>query len=125
MGTTVFEIAGGPADPSPQPWYKVWVPKDLVQEGLTYPKIFQCDNGSGFKVEVTKMLDMHEVIIRHITAKFKHTHTSFVEALNKIFAMELFKVHDAQELNDPEKVSSTWVKHLYGLTDNLVIRKCK
>ena len=24
-----------------------------------------------------------------------------------------------QELNDPEKVSSTWVKHLYGLVDQL------
>ena len=24
---------------------------------LTYPKIFQCDNGSEFKAEVTKMLD--------------------------------------------------------------------
>ena len=24
-----------------------------------------------------------------------------------------------QELNDPEKVSATWVKHLYGLVDEL------
>ena len=30
-----------------------------------------------------------------------------------------FKVQDAQELNDPEKVSSRWVKHLYGLVDEL------
>ena len=29
------------------------------------------------------------------------------------------KVQDAQELNDPEKVSSRWVKHLYGLVDKL------
>ena len=29
------------------------------------------------------------------------------------------KVQDAQELNDPEKVSSRWVKHLYGLVDEL------
>ena len=39
-----------------------------------------------------------------------HTHTAFVEALNKILA---------QELNDPEKLSATWVKHLYGLVDEL------
>ena len=26
---------------------------------------------------------------------------------------------DAQDLNDPEKVSSRWVKHLYGLVDEL------
>ena len=29
------------------------------------------------------------------------------------------KVQDAQELNDPEKVSPRWVKHLYGLVDEL------
>ena len=51
--------------------------------------------------------------------KYKHTHTAFVEALNKIFAERLFKVQDAQELNDPEKVSLRWVKHLYGLVDDL------
>ena len=41
-----------------------------------------------------------------------------MEALNKILAERLFKVQDAQELNDPEKVSSRWVKHLYGLVDD-------
>ena len=28
-------------------------------------------------------------------------------------------MQDAQELNDPDKVSATWVKHLYGLVDKL------
>ena len=42
-----------------------------------------------------------------------------MEALNKILAERLFKVQDVQELNDPEKVSSMWVKHLYGLVDEL------
>ena len=42
-----------------------------------------------------------------------------MEALNKILAERLFKIQDAQELNDPEKVSSRWVKHLYGLVDEL------
>ena len=51
--------------------------------------------------------------------KYKHTHTAFVEALNKILTERLFNVQDAQELNDPEKVSSRWVKHLYGLVDKL------
>ena len=86
---------------------------------VTYPKIFQCDNGSEFKEEVTKMLEKQEVKIRQVTTKYKHTHTAFVEALNKILTERLFKVQDAQELNDPEKVSSRWVKHLYGLVDEL------
>ena len=86
---------------------------------LTYPKIFQCDNGSEFKADVTKMLEKHKVRIQHATTKYEHTHTAFVEALNKILAENLFKVQDAQELNDPDKVSSTWAKHLYGLVDKL------
>ena len=93
---------------------------DFYQVGpLKYPKIFQCDNGSEFKGDVTKMLEKNEVKIQRVTTKYKHTHTAFVEALNKILAERLFKVQDAQELNDPEKVSATWVKHLYGLVDEL------
>ena len=93
---------------------------DVYKVGpLTYPKIFQCDNGSEFKGEVTKMLEKNEVKIRRVTTKYKHTHTAVVEALNKILAERLFKVQDAQELNDPEKVSARWVKHLYGVVDKL------
>ena len=93
---------------------------DIYKVGpLKYPKIFQCDNCSEFKGDVTKMLEKNEVKIRQVTTKYKHTHTAFVEALNKILAERLFKVQDAQELNDPEKVSSRWVKHFYGLVDEL------
>ena len=96
------------------------VTADIYKVGpLMYPKIFQCDNGSEFKGEMTQMLVQHEVKIRRVTTKYAHTRTAFVEALNKILAERLFKVQDAQELNDPEKVSSRWVKHLYGLVDEL------
>ena len=57
--------------------------------------------------------------IRHIMMNYKHTHTAFVKALNKVLAEQLFKVQDAQELNDPEWVSLIWVKHLSGLVDCL------
>ena len=93
---------------------------DIYKVGpLKYPKIFQCDNGSEFKGDVTKMLEKNEVKIQRVTTKHKHTHTAFVEALNKILTERLFKVQDAQELNDPEKVSSRCVKHLYGLVEEL------
>ena len=93
---------------------------DIYKVGpLTYPKIFQCDNGREFKGEVNKTLEKHDVKIQRVTTKYKHTDAAFVEALNKILAERLFKVQDAQELNDPEKVSSRWVKHLYGLVDEL------
>ena len=54
-----------------------------------------------------------------MATKYKHTYTAFIEALNKLLAEKLFKVQDVKELNDPKKVSSTWVKHLYGLVDKL------
>ena len=38
---------------------------DICKVGpLTYSKIFQCDNGSEFKGEVTKMLEKHGVKIQ-------------------------------------------------------------
>ena len=38
---------------------------DIYKVGpLMYPKIFQCDNGSEFKGDVTKMLEKNEVKIR-------------------------------------------------------------
>ena len=93
---------------------------DIYKVGpLTYPSTFQRDNGSQFKGEVTKMLEKHKVKIRRVTTKDKHNHTAFMEALNKILTESLFKVQDAQELNDPKRVSFRWVKHLYGLVDEL------
>ena len=48
--------------------YKVDVAEmiaDIYKVGpLTYPKIFQCDNGSEFKGEVTKMLEKQEVKVQ-------------------------------------------------------------
>ena len=42
-----------------------------------YTKVFQCDNDSAFKNEVTKFLEKHNVDIRRATTKYKHTHTGF------------------------------------------------
>ena len=85
---------------------------------LTYAKIFQCDSGSKFKGDVTKMLEKQEVKIRRVTTKYKHTHTAFVEALNEILAERLFKVQDAQELNDHLSIFMDWLM-------SLMIRKLK
>ena len=42
----------------------------------------------------------------------KHTHTAFVEAFNEELAKLLSKPMDVQELQDPGKVSTIWVKNL-------------
>ena len=84
-----------------------------------YPKAFQCDNGSEFKNEVTKLLEKHNVDIQRATTKYKHTHTAFVEAFNRELAKLLFKPMYAQELRDPEKVSAIWVKNLNKIVDKM------
>ena len=51
------------------------------------------------------MLEKHEVKIKQVTTKYTHTHTAFVEALNKILAERLFKVQEHEqktEVRQPE-----------------------
>ena len=61
---------------------------------------------------MTKLLEKHNVEIRRATAKYKHTHTVFVEAFNKELAKLLLKPMDAQELQNPKTLSTIWVKNL-------------
>ena len=88
-----------------------------------YPKVFQCDNGSEFKLStrnfLKKLLEKHNVDIRTATAKYKHTDTTFAEAINRELAKLLFKPMDAQELQDPEKVSRIWVKISNKIVDKM------
>ena len=79
-----------------------------------YPKVFQCDNGSEFKLStrnfLAKLLQKYNVDIPRATTKYKHTDTAFAEVFNRELAKLLFKQIDAQELQDPEKFSTIWVK---------------
>ena len=68
---------------------------------------------------MTKFLEKHNVDIRRTTRKYKYTHTPFVEAFNKELAKLLFKLMDAQELQDPEKVSTIWVKNLNKIVNKI------
>ena len=50
---------------------------DIYKVGpLMYPNIFQCDDGSEFKVGVTKLLEKHGVKIQCVTTKIQtHSHS--------------------------------------------------
>ena len=84
-----------------------------------YRKVFQCDNGSQFKSDVTKLLENYNGNIRRTTTKYKHTHTAFVEALNKELGKLLFKPMDAQELQNSKKVLTIWVKNLNSIVNKM------
>ena len=68
---------------------------------------------------MTKLLEKHCVEIRRATAKYKHTHPTFVEAFNRELAKLLFTPIDAQELQDPEKISTIWVKNLNKIVNKM------
>ena len=84
-----------------------------------YPKVFQCDNRSELKSEMTRLLKKRNVEIRRATTKYKHTHTAFVEAFNKELAKLFFKPIDAQDLQDPEKVSTIWINNLNKIVNKM------
>ena len=86
----------------------VFVLEVIYKEGgvFKYPKTFQCDSGSEFKNEVTKLLEKHSVGVPRATTKYKHNHTTFLEAFNKELPKLLFESMDAQELQDPESINN-------------------
>ena len=94
--------------------------RDIYKKGpLKYPKELHVDGGTEFKSQVDKLMGEHSVKVKRVTTKYHHHFTAFVENFNKTLAELLFKIQDAQELNDPTKDSKTWVKHLYKLVTKL------
>ena len=84
-----------------------------------YRKVFQFDNGSKLKNEVAKLFEKHNVDIRRATTKYKHSYTAPAEASNKELEKLLFKPMDAQELQNPKKVSKIWVKNLNKIVNKM------
>ena len=94
--------------------------KDIYKKGpLRYPEELHVDNGTEFKKEVDKLMEEHNVTVKRVTTKYHHKFTAFVENFNKTLAQRLFKVQDAQEMNDLSKDSKTWVKHLYKIVASI------
>ena len=94
--------------------------RDMYKKGpLRYPAELHVDNGTEFKSDVDKLMKEHDVSVKRVTTKYHHKFTAFVENFNKTLQQRLFKIQDAQELNNPSKDSKTWVKHLYKIVSGL------
>ena len=50
-----------------------------------YPKVFQCDNGSEFRGDVTKLFEKHHVNIQTATEQYKCINTVFMEVFKREF----------------------------------------
>ena len=94
----------------------------MYKEGgvFKYPKVCRCDNGPEFKNEGAKLLEKHNVDKWRETRKYKHTITAFMEAFNKELAKLFFKQMDAQELQEPKKISKIWVKNLNKIVNKII-----
>ena len=68
---------------------------------------------------MTKLLEKHNVDIRRATTKFEHTHSTFVEAINKELTKLLFQLMDSQELQEPEKISTIWATNLNSIVHRM------
>ena len=88
-----------------------------------YPEVIYCDIGSEFKNNVARLLEKHDLDIRRTINKYKHTHTVFAEAFNKELEKQLFKSMDAQELQDPGKVATIWVKNMNPIVKKIISTK--
>ena len=76
-----------------------------------YPKGFKSNNGSEFENNMTKLLKNTMLTLEEKQKIQSYSH-SLVEVFNKEFEKYLFKATDAQELQNPEKVATVWVKNL-------------
>ena len=93
---------------------------DIYKTGpLKYPKEFHVDNGGEFKAETLKLLKKNNVKVVSATTKYHHNFTGFIERFNKTLAERLYKLQDAQELENPKKDSRIWVKHLYKIVKQI------
>ena len=94
--------------------------QDIYKKGpLKYPEHLHVDSGTEFKAEVLKLMKEHNVPVKSVITRYHHSFTSLVENFNKTLAQNLFKIQDAQELNDSSKDSKTWVKYLYKTVSRL------
>ena len=87
--------------------------EDIYKKGpLKYPKEFYVDNGTQFKAGVLKLMKEHDVKVVSATTKYHHNFTAFIEPFDKTLTKRLFKIQDAQELQNPTEYSKIWVKYL-------------
>ena len=78
---------------------------------LNTPSYFNVVMGLSLKVKWQSCLK-NNVDIQRTTTKYKHTRTTFLDTFNKELAKLLSKPMDAHELQDPEKLSTIWVRNL-------------
>ena len=94
--------------------------KDIYKKGpLCYPEELHVDSGTEFKGPVLNLMRENKVEVKSVVTKHRHRFSCFIENLNKVLAQRLFKVQDAQELNNPSKDSKVWVKYLYKIVSQL------
>ncbi|KAF0467812.1 hypothetical protein F8M41_025930 [Gigaspora margarita] len=64
---------------------------DNPDNPLNWPRLLQCDEGREFMGSVTLIMDEHNVNIRRIKARFRHTSMAMVDRYAESFELRVFK----------------------------------
>ena len=86
---------------------------------FNYPRVFQHDNGSEYKSEMTKLREKQKADVRRATTNHKHTHAAFPKAFGKELAKQLPKPTNGKNLQDPEKVLAILIKNLNSIVNKI------
>ena len=117
-----WQVHSPPPKHVDRPHYDVTIPNEIHQFNLLYMPsnmlyrnkykyVFSRINVV-FRYKVTGPLRMKQV--KEVADMIADIYKVGPLTYPKVFQ---FKVQDMQELNNPKKVSLTWVEHLYGLVD--------
>lgn len=90
---------------------------------LKWPKVVNVDAGTEFKGEVSRMYEKHGTRVRVGQPGF-HQSQSFVEAMNKVLSLRLFKAMEARELATGKK-NTEWASELPAFVSSLNSEKTR
>ena len=84
--------------------------KDILK--VVHPEQIYSDAGTEFKGVFKKLLDEQGIKYKSEVTKYHHGFTGPVDVAIRNITIKFFRRMDAQELLNPEEVSTTWVKYL-------------
>ena len=85
---------------------------------LNYPKTLIVDDGKELYLDMTKLMEKHDVIIQHGDLSQHHSQ-GIVERFNRTLVDRLFTYQYHKKLEDPSKSNREWVSRLQNVVSSL------
>ena len=85
---------------------------------LTYPGTLIVDDGKEFYLDMTKLMEKHDVMIQRENPS-QHRSQGIVERFNRTLADRLFTFQYHKELEDPSSSNREWLSRLQNVVSTL------